>query len=384
MQKFDMGFLNEIEDFMNRYNCAPRNSQFITDAPITIHEVQTELAGLKSGKAPGIDGISNEFYKYISDYLTEPLTILFNYIWENGIYPEKWAEGIIQPLHKKGSRNEPDNYRKLTLMACMGKVFESIVNNRLLFQEEATNTVDPHQFGFCKGCRTSDNVFIINTLMSLHRYKKKPFYITFIDFSKAFDFVNRSLLYFKLIKKGYGGRMLRVIQSMFSKFGARVRWQGRLGSNIDSTHGVLQGGIVSPKLFNLYLSDMNDYFDRNSGIQINNVTFTHLLYADDLVLVSASKTGMQKLLDNLSFYCKKWHLLINYEKSKIMVVNPSCKFKQTNNIFSSFSIDGNNLEVVQSYKYLGHIINSNGKMYGMMHEHIATQAKKAMHVPNYI
>jgi retron-type reverse transcriptase len=123
-----------------------------------------------------------------------------------------------------------------------------------------------------------------------------------------------------LIKIGFGGKLLNVIQNMFLKAGARVRWQGLLGSNIDSTHGVLQGGIISPKLFNLYLSDLNEYLDQSNGIEINNVTFTHLLYADDLVLVSDTSSGMQKLLDNLASYCRKWHLLINTDKSKIMVI----------------------------------------------------------------
>ena len=180
----------------------------MTDAPITLHEVERELKTLKSGKAPGIDGISNDFYRYLSDYLSEPLTILFNYTWERGIFPEKWAEGIIQSLHKKGNLIEPDNYRKLTLMACMGKVFESIINKRLVFQGEATNSIDQNQFGFCKGCRTSDNVFIIDTLISYHKSKRKNLYITFVDFSKAFDFVNRTFLYNKLIKRGYCDRLL--------------------------------------------------------------------------------------------------------------------------------------------------------------------------------
>ena len=93
-------------------------------------------------------------------YILTTLTTLYNYIWESGVYPDKWSEGIIQPLHKKGSIDEPDNYRKLTLMACMGKIFESIINKRLVFQCEATNIIDPYQFGFTKDCRTSDNVFI--------------------------------------------------------------------------------------------------------------------------------------------------------------------------------------------------------------------------------
>ena len=96
-------------------------------------------------------------------------------------------------------------------MACMGKIFESIINKRIAFQSEANNSIDHNQFGFCKGCRTSDNVFIIDTLISYQKSKKKPLFITFVDFSKAFDFVNRSFLYFKLIKNGYGGKLLKII-----------------------------------------------------------------------------------------------------------------------------------------------------------------------------
>ena len=170
-----MNFLQQIESYLQEYDNNPPPDPIMTDAPITTYEVVNELKCLKLGKAPGIDGISNEFYKYLSDYMIHPITILFNYIWEKGIYPDKWSEGVIQPLHKKGSREEPDNYRKLTLMACMGKIFESIINKRLDFQSEATNSIDHNQFGFCKGCRTSDNVFIIDTLISYQKSRKKPY-----------------------------------------------------------------------------------------------------------------------------------------------------------------------------------------------------------------
>ena len=263
-------------------------------------------------------------------------------------------------------------------MACMGKVFESIINKRLVFQGEATNSIDQNQFGFCKGCRTSDNVFIIDTLISYHKSKRKNLYITFVDFSKAFDFVNRTFLYYKLIKMGYGGRLLKIIHSMFSKSCAKVRWQGQLGLSLDSTHGVLQGGILSPKLFNLYLSDMNEYFDQRHGVTINENNFTHLLYADDLVLVSESATGMQVLLDNLAVYCKKWHLLINSQKSQVMIIQPNRRSRlNVNN--PKFSIDGENLEIVDSYKYLGHVISNSLKTHNTMYDHLATQSQRAMH-----
>ena len=237
--------------------------------------------------------------------------------------------------------------------------------------------MNTHQFGFTEGCRTSDNVFIIDTLISFQKSKNNPLYIAFIDFSKAFDFVNRTFLYHKLIKKGFGGRLLKVIQSMFSKSHARVRWQGELGSELDSTYGVLQGGIISPRLFNLYLSDMHEFFDDSHGINIGGYTIKHLLYADDLVLVSESPSNMQSLLNSLSEYCKKWHLLINSAKSKVMIFPPNGRKKSVENDLFFFNNDA--LENVTSYKYLGHIISNSRRTHSMMYDHLATKAQCAMH-----
>jgi len=369
---FDLEFLESVEQQIDEL--VNDSVGYMTDHPITVFEVQTELKTLKQGKAPGVDGISNEFYKHLSEYLVDPLTTLFNYVWLKGDYPDKWCEGVIQPLHKKGSYNEPDNYRKLTLMACMGKIFESIVNKRLVFQTEASDEIDPNQFGFTRGCRTSDNVFIIDTLISYQKSMRKNLFITFIDFSKAFDFVNRSFLYYKMIRKGYGGRLVKIIRSMFSKSHARVRWQGELGASIDSTYGVLQGGIVSPKLFNLYLSDMGEYLDETCGVFVNGTTFTHLLYADDLVLVSETENGMQTLLNNVEAYCRKWHLIINSQKSKVMMFH---KTQNKNPHSINFSIDNKELEMVSSYKYLGHVLCNSRNIHKDMYAHLVTQAQKA-------
>ena len=374
--KFDFQFLKHVQNILDDACYSEQTEIFMTDQPICTSEVQFALKSLKLGKAPGIDGISNEFYKLLSNHLIEPLTTLFNYIFEKGVYPDRWSEGIIQPLHKKGGHNEPDNYRKLTLMACMGKIFESIINKRLIFQSEATDNNDPYQFGFSKGFRTSDNVFILDTLISYHRSKRKALFVTFIDFSKAFDFVNRTFLYYKMFKKGYGGRLIKIIESMFAKSNARVRWHGELGNNIDSTYGVLQGGIVSPKLFNLYLSDMCQYLDQGCGVTINDITYTHLLYADDLVLISETANGMNTLLKNLEFYCRKWHLIINSQKTKVLIFSKPSQTRISDNF--KFVIENDELEVVDSYKYLGHVLSNSKNVHNEMYEHLGTQAQKAM------
>ena len=373
---FDISILNDARSYIAQYDFISTPTSHVFDFPITSAEVSTQIRRLKLKKAPGIDGIGNEFYKSAEIFLVSPLTTLFNLIWEKGIYPEKWSEGIIQPLHKKGSQDLADNYRKVTLMACMGKIFEGIINCRLECQSDELDINDPNQFGFCVNRRTTDNVFIIDTLVSHQKHLKKPLYATFVDFTKAFDFINRDLLYYKLLVAGFSSKICKIVMRMFSKSNARVRWEGQLGQKIESTHGVLQGGIVSPKLFNFFLADLVEYLDQNQGVSIDGNIYTHLVYADDLVLLSSSSAGMQILLNNLEIYCRKWHLIINSSKTKVMVFNAPRNFPNND----KFELDNYDLEIVDSYKYLGHVLCSARNIHCNMPQHVAIQAQRALYL----
>ena len=104
---------------------------------------------------------SPEFYKYRCNELLPALELLFNTILTNGEYPSRWATGIIHLSTKKGDHGVPDNYRKITVMSCIGELFESKLNNRLSFKNEACNDNDPYQAGFKSNSRTTDNIFIL-------------------------------------------------------------------------------------------------------------------------------------------------------------------------------------------------------------------------------
>ena len=105
--------------------------QFLS-SPITIDEIQKAIRKLKCKKAAGIDDIPAEFYKQGSNELLPALVLLFNVIITNGEYPSSWATGIIHPVHKKAAHNVPDNYRKVTVTPCIGRLFEYVLNNSLL------------------------------------------------------------------------------------------------------------------------------------------------------------------------------------------------------------------------------------------------------------
>ena len=139
---------------------------YICDNVITKEEVALHIRRPKNNKAAGIDGIPTEFYKYAGEQFITPFCAVFNHIFDKGEYPTQWSEGLINALHKKGNRTDPDNYRKITINVVMGKIFDSILNSRLYFKNEALNLDDPCQFGFTPGSSTTDCVFVLDTVIS--------------------------------------------------------------------------------------------------------------------------------------------------------------------------------------------------------------------------
>ncbi len=161
---------------------------------------------------------------------------MYNCIFDRGEWPTKWNEGFISPVYKKHSINVTDNYRKITVMPVHGKVLESILNARLIFRNIPLEMDDPLQFGFKANARTSDNLFILQSPINRQKFKNKPLYACFVDFTKAFDYFNRHALYYKLVKRGFKGKMLNLVCDMYKKAKCQVKWKG---DEIDSKYGVL-------------------------------------------------------------------------------------------------------------------------------------------------
>ena len=324
---------------------------------------------------PGVDGISAEFYKYGCNELLPALESLFNTILTNGEYPSRWATGIIHPVYKKGEHGVPDNYRKITVMPCIGKLFESIFNNRLSFKNEVCNDNDPYQAGFKSNSRTTDNIFILCAIIDKQRCFSKPLYTCFVDFTQAFDYIDRTALYYKLLNRGIDGNLLNIIRSMFSKAECRVKWDSRISDILKSEYGVLQGGMLSPKLFTEFLQDISATFEQDQGIPVDTLLMVYLLFADDLVLFSESAEGLQKQLTALYLYASLWHIIVSIPKTKVLIFN-----ERYTKVHGSFHYGDNIIEKSEQYKYLG-VVYSTKSANNMLKEtfsHLASQAGKAI------
>ena len=154
----------------------------------TEDEIRNAIKSLKNNKASGIDWILNEQLKILSHMISPILVNLFNLVFDTGIIPEAWTLGMIQPIFKnKGSPSDLSNYRPITLISCLGKVFTQILNNRIQNYADENDVITHCQSGFRKKYSTTDNIFNLHNLIDFVCKSKKTVFCSFIDLKQAFD-----------------------------------------------------------------------------------------------------------------------------------------------------------------------------------------------------
>ena len=183
------------------------------DEKIQFIEVRNSLKNLKNNKAPGENGISNEFLKNLPDYWVLILNILFNKIIEYEYVPDSWSKIIVTMLYKnKGCKLDPENYRPIALMNSLTKVFTGIVNVRLNEWCEKENIL---QSGFRKNRGCVDNIFCLNSIIQIRIQKQKgKLYALFVDFKSAFPSVDHNLLWKKLTSKGVSSKIVKILSDL--------------------------------------------------------------------------------------------------------------------------------------------------------------------------
>jgi hypothetical protein len=165
----------------------------------------------------------------------------------------------------------------------------------------------------------------MNHLIEKYTHRKKPLYIAFIDFRKAYDSVDRSVLWAALAKLGLHGPILETLKAMYADVRMAVRLAGRVGELFDAPMGVKQGDPLSPLLFGLLIDRLEPYLKLHCptiGAELATLTLNLLLYADDLRLIAESPGDLQTLLDNLHTFCGENKLTVNPSKSVAVVYNP--------------------------------------------------------------
>ena len=295
---------------------------------ISADEICKCIKTLKNGKCPGDDQILNEYIKS-TQHIFLPLYVkLFNTVFDSGFIPSAWLEGIIRPIYKnKGDVKNVENFRPITILSCLGKLFTSMLNNRLTEFLDKNDSLSENQAGFRKGYGTTDHIFVLNSLIEIMQKSEKKLFCAFIDFSQAFDSIWRGGLWRKLLLRPVNGKFFKIVYNMYQNIKSCVRINNETSAFFPSECGVRQGENLSPLLFSLYLDDLENFIIsggvdsinlqiRSNEIQVY-IKLLILLYADDTIIFSNDKRNFQKALDNFHEYCTIWKLKVNLTKTML-------------------------------------------------------------------
>jgi len=259
-------------------------------------------------------------------------------------------------MYKKGSKLGPNNYRPISLISTLLKLFTTILNIRLLKYVDApspeTKILNDFQNGFRKGRSCEDHIFTLNSIIQYKIARKKGrLYDCFVDFAKAFDSVPHLKLWQKLREIGVPENFIQLISFIYKNATAQIKTNAGMSKKFNINRGVLQGESLSPTLFNIYLNDLIEKMDKLSGtrITLHKRTIHALLFADDIVLLSTNPVGLQKKLNALSEYAMENDLKVNTSKTQVMVFRKAGRLQKAD----SFTYNNQLLEIVSEYKYLG-------------------------------
>ena len=348
------------EDYINKADKINTTSTHpeILNKIITLNEITSTIKSLKNGKASSIDMVSNEILKSLDENHLDFINKLFNTCLDFHIYP--WNENVMSPIHKTGNISNPDNHRAISVSSVLGKVFSTILLDRLQNFRKVTCPDPPNQIGFTKGAQTYDHILTMQTIASKYKKLRKPVYSVFVDFKKAFDSVCRQALFYKMAKLGITGKFYNVLRNMYSNSTAYVKLSGHLSNKFQILKGTEQGHPLSPDLFKIFLNDLSPLLETNDCPVLANTLISHLLWADDLIMLSLSQKAFKYQLEQLGKYCNEWGIEINEIKTQVMIFGQKEKYTHCRNLV--FNLQGKDLKVVESYCYLGIVLHNSGEL----------------------
>ena len=277
---------------------------------------------------------------------------MFNECFKNGKIPSDCGKGIINPIPKSSTTDprDPLSYRGITLAPSTYKLYCSILSRRLTTWAECLGKISDEQNGFRKGTSTIDQLSALTNIIETRQKKKLSTYCAFIDFKKAYDLIDRNVLWNRLRNIGVNGRLFEALKAIYSSVQSCVRLNNSLSDWFDVNCGLRQGCSLSPILFNLFVDDFAlSVKALGKGLDIGNEGLSILLYAYDIVLLADNELDLQCMLDHLNNWCNLNHMFVNADKSQIV----HFRARSTSRTLFSFSCGSKKLAVTDKYVYLG-------------------------------
>ena len=317
--------------------------------PATDKEVTNIIKQLKDG-ASGRDGITSLSLKLVSDDIAKPLTRIVNLSFSQGVFPNELKIALVSPLYKAKDPMFFSNYRPISLLSTFSKILERLMYNRLLDFLDKYKILNKYQFGFRRKHSTYMALIILLENLTKALENGESAIGIFLDFQKAFDTVNHSILLDKLYIYGIRGPALSWITSYLSNRCQYVVYNGYESERKYINCGVPQGSILGPLLFLIYINDLPAV----------SKLFMPILFADDTNLFCTSQNvnslieEINRELANVYAWVQSNKLSLNIDKTIYMLFSPKCACKPSKIIV----IDGQSIMEVNETKFLGVIIDN--------------------------
>ena len=331
-------------------------------APLTAADVATHCRRLKGRKAVA-GSLPPWFLKAASSQLSHVLAAQFNAWIRVGQLSAAEALSIIFPIPKPGAKpGDLDGLRGIAVGTLPAKLFATILEQRISDWAEASGSRAAGQFGFRRRRSTAQAALVLRTLQDQYRRSGQQLWACFVDFKKAYDTVPRTRLWTKLQARGLGGSWLRAVQALYADVPMSVRTADGLSPCFQARLGLKQGCPLSPTLFGLYIDDFEAEVmaaaDRGEQLDLPALAgglVPPLLYADDMTLLATSPAGLQRQLNLLQRYCKRWGLTVNTGKTKLILLSGQRTQQAAQQAAeqAGLTFAGQQLETVTSFKYLG-------------------------------
>jgi hypothetical protein len=309
-------------------------------------EICTLMRKMTTGKAPGPSRVPIDLFKACSQSVSRPIALLFNEVLRLNVVPSSWKRANLVPIPKKPNPNGVGEHRPISLTEHLRKLFEHTIHP---FISEAVEPLNAGQCGFRADRSTLDQAATLNEKMLQFRNETgRHLEVAFLDIKAAYDSVDRRILWRRCLEMKVPVWTVNILQQLFDECESKVCIRNRESGLFSHRAGLMQGSVVSPTLYSIFVNSLADELDAVATLEIGDRKTGGLFYADDIALMAESPEQMRRLLQ----VCEHHSMVNNYR------FNPrKCETFADDGMYQLYGIV---IPSTRSFKYLGIWFNKEG------------------------